>query len=31
VASATTLCRQASDGIEDLAAIFFSDDNRIVF
>ncbi|CAD6204559.1 unnamed protein product [Miscanthus lutarioriparius] len=30
-ASPTMLCRQASDGIEDLAAIFFSDDNRIVF
>ncbi|KAG0550147.1 hypothetical protein BDA96_01G314200 [Sorghum bicolor] len=30
-ASPTMLCRQASDGIEDLAAIFFPDDNRIVF
>jgi hypothetical protein len=27
----TMLCRQASDGIDDLAAFFFSEDNRIVF
>jgi hypothetical protein len=25
------LCRQASDGIDDLAAYFFSDENRVAF
>jgi hypothetical protein len=25
------LCRQTSDGVDDLAAFFFSDENRVVF
>jgi hypothetical protein len=29
--TADLLCRQASDSIDDLAAYFFSDDNRVVF
>ncbi|XP_062200262.1 NAC domain-containing protein 71-like [Phragmites australis] len=30
-AASPMLCRQASDGVDDLAAFFFSEENRVVF